>query len=159
MLFRSSINLGTPSGITSTSTNSTNDTTHSHRLEDNAVTEPKLASNSVTSAKLSGISGVKLWGVVNSTGEIPLNTGSGGWTVDKFGTGQYKIYITNPIGFDTYCLLVTAVDTSGANEFAVIKNKGSNPNAAVGQRQWFTVYIKNDTNNLSNSQFSFIILY
>ncbi len=64
------ISMGAPSSITSGSSNSASGDTHSHELAPGAVTNAKLANNSVTDEKIQSVSASKITGVIPS-GNLP----------------------------------------------------------------------------------------
>ena len=67
------ISMGVPSSITSGSSNSASGDTHSHELAPGAVTNAKLANNSVTDEKIQSVSASKITGVIPSANLPPAS--------------------------------------------------------------------------------------
>jgi hypothetical protein len=144
------------SGLTyNANTNALSATTFVGNLQGNADTATSAGSATSANSAASITNGnqiywgISLWGVVAGDGSS-LNSGSGGWSSTRTDDpGKYKVTFTSARPNANYLVIVTAVDGSGSNEFAVLKTKLTTE---------FTVHIRDDSGNLRNSQFSFIMI-
>lgn len=146
------VSLSTPGSLTSSSTNSAYVGGHTHQI----VSVPSTALPPITQDNLSGIYGIKLWGVVSSGG-VSINNGSGGWSVEKFDpgsgdTGRYRVTFSSPLPSSNYCVLAVVSDggQDENDEFLTIKSKSSAS---------FKVITRNPNGNRTNVSWSFAIIY
>jgi hypothetical protein len=124
------ISLGTPSGITSTSINSTTASSHTHQLDDNAVTTSKINDGAVitskindgavTASKLNGgqtgnppIFGVRAWVIFNGTTNPPTILASGNVQSVAI-SGGYVITFETPMPDINYAVVATSGSLNGA---------------------------------------------
>ena len=98
------ITLGTPSNITSTSTNTVSGTTHSHHLADSSITTAKVNNGAITMAKLAPMSGPSVIGNINSGQSTPfaapleevwLSMGRNTSAVTNYGIYDHVILVNN----------------------------------------------------------------
>ena len=110
------LTLGTPSSITSSSTNSVSPGSHTHELSDNSVTTSKLSNNSVTTSKLSDDS-VTAPKLSNNSVTAPKLNGSQ--------TGPAPVYGVRAWGVMSNGTTLTPSITRSGNIQSVSRNENS----------------------------------
>jgi len=162
------LSMRTPLNITDISTNTagTNTTGHTHRLDNGAVTTPKIANGAVTADKLSSeIYGIRAWAVVQANGAISRKSPNVK-NVENPSPGRYKVNFTKALPTSSYAVTVspyTDVDsffsvtsrTTTSVSFSCIDPRFGNMISSGNQ----TYRNSNSAPSYQNNAFAFQLVY
>jgi hypothetical protein len=116
------LTLGTPDSITSTSSNSTTATSHTHSLADGSITASKLSGQQSGTAPIYGI---RHFVEIAGEGAIAVS-GSGSLTANYVGGGTYDISFTsNAPPNANYIVIATSTDVEGDHAISVFNKTSS----------------------------------